>query len=192
MRLYYDIPATVREVDEDHFRQGKQLIAPTYNDNNIRRRIERYEKVYKPLENDGTVWSSLTNIVEYKDDMRYKRSAEDGLDYESSIEARTIPLKKLRREGAQILRIKVGRGGVAIAGPGGVASAGTGGTAIVGPGGSAFTEADGTAVVGPGAKLYQIPDGKRGRSGFKQYKLIATGPFVFQPTPKHIEPQAFF
>lgn len=58
-----------------------------------------------------------------------------------------------------INRLKVRRGGVAIAGPGGVATAGRGGAAIVGPGGLAYTQPGGMAIAGPAAKVYALsPD----------------------------------
>jgi hypothetical protein len=61
--------------------------------------------------------------------------------------------------GPFITRLMVRKGGVSIAGPGGIATAGSGGTAIVGPGGVAYTSPNGLAVVGPGGKVVGLPSG---------------------------------
>ncbi|XP_033611328.1 uncharacterized protein LOC111874400 isoform X2 [Cryptotermes secundus] len=61
--------------------------------------------------------------------------------------------------GPFITRLMVRKGGVSIAGPGGIATAGSGGTAIVGPGGIAYTSPNGLAVVGPGGKVVGLPSG---------------------------------
>ena len=61
--------------------------------------------------------------------------------------------------GPYITRLMVRKGGVSIAGPGGIATAGSGGTAIVGPGGVAYTSPNGLAVVGPGGKVVSLPTG---------------------------------
>ncbi|KAJ9599582.1 hypothetical protein L9F63_009935, partial [Diploptera punctata] len=61
--------------------------------------------------------------------------------------------------GPYITRLMVRKGGVSIAGPGGIATAGSGGTAIVGPGGVAYTSPNGLAVVGPGGKVVGVPSG---------------------------------
>lgn len=61
--------------------------------------------------------------------------------------------------GPYITRLLVRKGGVSIAGPGGIATAGSGGTAIVGPGGVAYTSPNGLAVVGPGGKVVSLPTG---------------------------------
>jgi hypothetical protein len=61
--------------------------------------------------------------------------------------------------GPYITRLMVRKGGVSIAGPGGIATAGSGGTAIVGPGGVAYTSPSGLAVVGPGGKVVGLPAG---------------------------------
>lgn len=61
--------------------------------------------------------------------------------------------------GPYITRLMVRKGGVSIAGPGGIATAGSGGTAIVGPGGVAYTSPNGLAVVGPGGKVVGLPTG---------------------------------
>jgi hypothetical protein len=61
--------------------------------------------------------------------------------------------------GPFITRLMVRKGGVSIAGPGGIATASSGGTAIVGPGGVAYTSPNGLAVVGPGGKVVGLPSG---------------------------------
>ena len=61
--------------------------------------------------------------------------------------------------GPYITRLMVRKGGVSIAGPGGIATAGSGGTAIVGPGGVVYTSPNGLAVVGPGGKVVSLPTG---------------------------------
>lgn len=60
--------------------------------------------------------------------------------------------------GFYINRLRVRKGGVAIAGPYGIATAGSGGTAIVGPDGVAYTKPDGLAIAGPGAKVVSLPE----------------------------------
>lgn len=58
-----------------------------------------------------------------------------------------------------IHRLRVREGGLAIAGPGGIATAGRGGTAIVGPDGVAYATREGTAIAGPGASVVSLSDG---------------------------------
>ncbi|XP_039294157.1 uncharacterized protein LOC111053652 [Nilaparvata lugens] len=81
---------------------------------------------------------------------------EDNIDLNSELRFE-IP-KRFGGPPPFIRRMKVRRGGVAIAGPGGIATAGSGGTAIVGPGGTAYTKEDGTAIVGPGGRLVHVPE----------------------------------
>lgn len=50
------------------------------------------------------------------------------------------------------------KGGIAIAGPGGAATAYTGGTAIVGPYGTVYKSPQGTAIMGPFSKIVHITD----------------------------------
>ena len=55
----------------------------------------------------------------------------------------------------------VRKGGIAIAGPGGVATAYTGGTAIVGPYGTVYKTPQATAILGPHSKVINITDDVR-------------------------------
>ncbi|KAJ1528410.1 hypothetical protein ONE63_006824 [Megalurothrips usitatus] len=105
-----------------------------------------------------------------------------------------------------LTRIVLRRGGVAVAGPGGIATAAFGGTAIVGPGGIAYTAPDSTAVVGPGARVVAVPSerlldmyrafrqaGERGLPNFRPSwlgtipddgKVVAVGPAVYRNPPE--------
>jgi hypothetical protein len=97
----------------------------------------------------------------------------------------------IREGGLVIQRLRVRQGGIAIAGPGGVATAGSGGTAIVGPGGVALTHPRGLAIGGPGARIYELPNNidleqaalkVAGRSipyDIEGGVLVATGPVVY-------------
>lgn len=101
----------------------------------------------------------------------------------------------IREGGIVIQRLKVRKGGIAIAGPGGVATAGSGGTAIVGPGGVAFTHPLGLTIAGPGARIYSVPEStdlqqlalqssqSRGRNFPNNGILVATGPIVYYSPP---------
>lgn len=94
----------------------------------------------------------------------------------------------LREGGIIIQRLKVRRGGIAIAGPGGIATAGSGGTAIVGPGGFALTHPKSLTIAGPGAKILSYPT----ETDLKEVllnsntdelltngKIVATGPAIY-------------
>ncbi|XP_034239015.1 uncharacterized protein LOC117643937 [Thrips palmi] len=76
-----------------------------------------------------------------------------------------------------LTRVVVRRGGVAVAGPGGIATAAFGGTAIVGPGGIAEASERGVAAYRP-AWLGSIPD---------DGKLVAVGPIVYRNPPEERE-----
>lgn len=101
-------------------------------------------------------------------------------------------LSRTAATGPRIFKLKVRKGGVAIAGPGGIATAGSGGTAIVGPGGTAYTTQDGTAVVGPGGRVIEIPsnfhttkiEARTSQNPDEVYippggRILANGPFVY-------------
>lgn len=145
----------------------------------VRRRIQQFQtyasgrRERSPLE---PVLTTVTNIVEYG-----REGCEEGRRNRRAIpqHAGQLPI----REGPSIVKLKVRRGGVAIAGPGGVATAGSGGTAIVGPGGTAYTTQDGTAVVGPGGRLIELGSYvSKGRSDHHQEgRIIATGPVIYYP-----------
>ncbi|BET00664.1 Hypothetical protein NTJ_13481 [Nesidiocoris tenuis] len=104
--------------------------------------------------------------------------------------------------GPKIFKLKVRKGGVAIAGPGGIATAGSGGTAIVGPGGTAYTTQDGTAVVGPGGRVIEIPSNfpitkieARATDPHHIFvppggRIIAKGPFVYYGFRDHNQQMA--
>jgi hypothetical protein len=102
--------------------------------------------------------------------------------------------------GPYITRLMVRKGGVSIAGPGGIATAGSGGTAIVGPGGVAYTSPNGLAVVGPGGKVVGLPSGvdfsvsasnSNTEGSTPRFfhippggKVVATGPVVYFHPPE--------
>lgn len=97
-------------------------------------------------------------------------------------------VEALRHGGIIIQRLRVREGGIAIAGPGGVATAGSGGTAIVGPGGIALTHPRSLAIVGPGARVIAVPqdvdlEQLALRSNARQLPIegvvVATGPAIY-------------
>lgn len=100
-------------------------------------------------------------------------------------------VEALKQGGVIIQRLRVREGGIAIAGPNGVATAGSGGTAIVGPGGIALTHPRSLAIAGPGARVFAVPETtdlqelamrSNARSlldGGEAGVLVATGPIVY-------------
>ncbi|KAL0266424.1 UNVERIFIED_CONTAM: hypothetical protein PYX00_008960 [Menopon gallinae] len=65
---------------------------------------------------------------------------------------------KSSRRGTGRPSLVLRKGGIAIAGPGGAATAYTGGTAIVGPYGTVYKSPEGTAIVGPHSRVVNITD----------------------------------
>lgn len=109
----------------------------------------------------------------------------------------TVP-SMLTNDGIYINKLKIRKGGIAIAGPNGVATAGSGGTAIVGPGGVAYTKPNGLAVAGPGARVISVPRSTnlqeflsnmqtfaQGRSSLDNFpipegaRIVAFGPIIY-------------
>lgn len=97
-------------------------------------------------------------------------------------------VEALKQGGVIIQRLRVREGGIAIAGPNGVATAGSGGTAIVGPGGIALTHPRSLAIAGPGARVIAVPESvdlrelalrSDARSIPTEGVLVATGPVVY-------------
>lgn len=97
-------------------------------------------------------------------------------------------VEALKQGGVIIQRLRVREGGIAIAGPNGVATAGSGGTAIVGPGGIALTHPRSLAIAGPGARVFAVPEStdlqelamrSNSRSLLTEGVLVATGPIVY-------------
>lgn len=97
-------------------------------------------------------------------------------------------VEALKQGGVIIQRLRVREGGIAIAGPNGVATAGSGGTAIVGPGGIALTHPRSLAIAGPGARVIAVPESidlrelamrSNARSVPTEGVLVATGPVVY-------------
>lgn len=97
-------------------------------------------------------------------------------------------VEALKQGGVIIQRLRVRNGGIAIAGPNGVATAGSGGTAIVGPGGIALTHPRSLAIVGPGARVIAVPEStdlqelalrSSARNLEQEGVLVATGPVVY-------------
>ena len=100
----------------------------------------------------------------------------------------TEELKAIESGGILIQRLRVRNGGIAIAGPNGVATAGSGGTAIVGPNGIAITHPKSLTIAAPGARVLSVPrtvDLKELALRTnpdrlpKEGKLVATGPVVY-------------
>lgn len=97
-------------------------------------------------------------------------------------------VEALKQGGVIIQRLRVRNGGIAIAGPNGVATAGSGGTAIVGPGGIALTHPRSLAIAGPGARVFAVPAStdlqelalrSNARDLPQKGVLVATGPVVY-------------
>uniref|UniRef100_T1IA72 Uncharacterized protein n=1 Tax=Rhodnius prolixus TaxID=13249 RepID=T1IA72_RHOPR len=155
----------------------------------------------------NSMWSALTNVVEYgpeseicKSESKLKRKKRELID--DRIEIPQNILDDLSRQSGfgfarpNIMKLKVRRGGIAIAGPGGIATAGSGGTTIVGPGGTAYTPPDATAVVGPGGRVVHIsnfdPSEVHSRTTdiskfFKNGRVVAHGPVVIYNPPSVVE-----
>lgn len=72
------------------------------------------------------------------------------------VKAEDIVCSSLRGTASPSLVLR--KGGIAIAGPGGAATAYTGGTAIVGPYGTVYKSPEGTAIVGPHSRVVNITD----------------------------------
>ncbi|KAG8279212.1 hypothetical protein J6590_004020 [Homalodisca vitripennis] len=111
------------------------------------------------------IWAGITNIIEYGPEAdvcrrnKKGREADEEVTTEIDIPSGRIGLIGFKGDSwPKFARLKVRKGGVAIAGPGGIATAGSGGTAIVGPGGTAYTTREGTAVVGPGGRVVHVPE----------------------------------
>ena len=97
-------------------------------------------------------------------------------------------VEALKQGGVIIQRLRVRNGGIAIAGPNGVATAGSGGTAIVGPGGIALTHPRSLSIAGPGARVISVPETidleqlalrSNARDLPLEGVLVATGPVVY-------------
>lgn len=99
-------------------------------------------------------------------------------------------VEALKQGGVIIQRLRVRNGGIAIAGPNGVATAGSGGTAIVGPGGIALTHPRSLTIAGPGARVIAVPEttdlqelalrsSARDLSSSFDGLVVATGPVVY-------------
>lgn len=97
-------------------------------------------------------------------------------------------VEALKSGGVIIQRLRVRNGGIAIAGPNGVATAGSGGTAIVGPGGIALTHPRSLTIAGPGARVIAVPEStdlqelalrSSARDLSLEGVLVATGPVVY-------------
>lgn len=97
-------------------------------------------------------------------------------------------VEALKNGGVIIQRLRVRNGGIAIAGPNGVATAGSGGTAIVGPGGIALTHPRSLTIAGPGARVIAVPEStdlqelalrSSARDLSVEGVVVATGPVVY-------------
>ncbi|CAH0386585.1 unnamed protein product [Bemisia tabaci] len=129
--------------EEDTNRADKKLDTDTDASGVLKNEILHYKDTYKDA---PTHTNSLLKPLSFFSASTNKNKQEGGV----------IPSSREGSTGPQISTLKVRKGGVAIAGPGGIATAGSGGTAIVGPGGTAYTTADGMAVVGSGGKVVSL------------------------------------
>ncbi|XP_068081597.1 uncharacterized protein [Anabrus simplex] len=119
-----------------------------------------------------------------------KTKGEEDKDDDKDMPTEVVMETGLKGEsrGPFITRLLVRKGGVAIAGPGGIATAGSGGTAIVGPGGVAYAKPNGLSIVGPGGKVVSLPAGlTEPRSGEELppgARVLAVGPTVYYHPPE--------
>nr|CAD7263874.1 unnamed protein product [Timema shepardi] len=167
------------------------------NSGNVRTIPEIETEVDSIKDLDTISASSNKSTLEIEEDIEELRKNKD--------DETEIVMSSGNRKGAGpfITRLVVRRGGVSIAGPGGVATAGSGGTAIVGPGGVAYTSPNGLAVVGPGGKVVSLPSGldvvfTQDNSTSNDFdgsqprvakippggRLLATGPIVYYHQPE--------
>nr|CAD7578139.1 unnamed protein product [Timema californicum] len=167
------------------------------NSGNVRTIPEIETEVDSIKDLDTISASSNKSTLETEEDIEELRKNKD--------DETEIVMSSGNRKGAGpfITRLVVRRGGVSIAGPGGVATAGSGGTAIVGPGGVAYTSPNGLAVVGPGGKVVSLPSGldvvfTQDNSTSNDFdgsqprvakippggRLLATGPIVYYHQPE--------
>lgn len=164
------------------------------------------------------IWAGITNIVEYGPAADVCKRSKKGREVDDDEDEAEIDFDERKigfgssgggsggSSGAssgsmkdasvwpRFAKLKVRKGGVAIAGPGGIATAGSGGTAIVGPGGTAYTTRQGTAVVGPGGRVVHVPqfalyakdvDGSQPREFIPPpgSRTVAEGPIVYYDNP---------
>nr|ATU83017.1 secreted hypothetical protein [Pristhesancus plagipennis] len=171
----------------------------------------------------SSIWSALTNIVEYnkpnvdscKTESKLKRKKRELNNEQELLIPQSVIDDLSRRNGMSLIRpesslkLKVRRGGIAIAGPGGIATAGSGGTTIVGPGGTALTPPDATAIVGPGGRVIHVPSFDLTESDLSESnsksktsdlaklirehgKVVAHGPIVlYSPSTYHMDYKDF-
>jgi hypothetical protein len=149
------------------FRQGRSRFMLSEKDDSVIRSGEEIVGKFLIMENGGLRETGVNvNPLEMGKKMPEDISTEDkeeniGEERKSKDENTEVIMETGGKGngGPFITRLMVRKGGVSIAGPGGIATAGSGGTAIVGPGGVAYTSPNGLAVVGPGGKVVGLPSG---------------------------------
>jgi hypothetical protein len=155
------------------FRQGRSTLLLSDEDESVTKTEEVFAGKVLNMENGGWMEISKDGIPlreerKTPDDVTKKDKAErdDEKDHDDEKKKKEDENTEVIMQagengnaGPYITRLLVRKGGVSIAGPGGIATAGSGGTAIVGPGGVAYTSPNGLAVVGPGGKVVSLPTG---------------------------------
>ncbi|XP_059471316.1 mucin-2-like [Neocloeon triangulifer] len=137
-----------------------------------------YRSAYHPFAPAATYYyqpyqhllSPFTNFIEYapsEDLCKGKVIPEAAAPAIEPVGKSDLPPAPVAKEG----RLVITKGGIAIAGPGGIADSGEGGTSIVGPGGTAYSSPNGVSVVGPGGKVVMQADGTE--------RILARGPIVY-------------
>lgn len=158
-----------------NFRQGRNILMLSDEDESVKQSEEVVAGKVLNMENGGWKEVSKNGIPlreerKTPDDVTKEDKAErddekDGDDEKKKKKEEDESTEVIMQAGGNgnagpyITRLMVRKGGVSIAGPGGIATAGSGGTAIVGPGGVVYTSPNGLAVVGPGGKVVSLPTG---------------------------------
>lgn len=204
-----------------NFRQGRNMLMLSDEDESVTQSEEVVAGKVLNMENRGWKEASTNGIPLRKErKMPDDVTKEDKAERDDEKDGDDEKKKKKKEEyestevimqaggngngGPYITRLMVRKGGVSIAGPGGIATAGSGGTAIVGPGGVVYTSPNGLAVVGPGGKVVSLPtgadlsvltskvttsssnsDGSTPRFNIPPGgKIVATGPVVYFHPPE--------
>ncbi|KAK6641844.1 hypothetical protein RUM44_013562 [Polyplax serrata] len=134
--------------------------------------VDRIER--RPLERTRNVGEERRSMRNRRDVTSIYLKSKDGVKVDISLEEpkEITPKRKKLGESELVLR----KGGIAIAGPGGAATAYTGGTAIVGPYGTVYKSPEGTAIVGPYSKIVNITDDTDFEEIIKLHKELQQSP----------------
>ncbi|XP_060517951.1 uncharacterized protein LOC132696875 [Cylas formicarius] len=147
-----DMDDVIADDDDDEFRvtiREKDVARARESPDGMPDAIRNVKQsVLSPPIRDQTVYVDETDEQDLEEEKQNINVSNEG--------SKKVFSKDNTGNGIFVHRIRVRQGGVAIAGPGGIASAGDGGTAIVGPNGVAYTTRDGVAIVGKGTKVVGV------------------------------------